>query len=87
MQEHRDKLEARLASRERELGQMLEATKSELLQKTQDLDKLRAEATGHSEKLSTRHAQDINSEREKALKVRLHFEVWPLLMQGQWVNR
>ncbi|XP_039273507.1 spindle assembly abnormal protein 6 homolog [Styela clava] len=67
--EHRDKLESRLSSTERELGQMLEKTQSELKQKTKDLDKLRFDATGHTEKLSTLHAQDINSEREKALKI------------------
>lgn len=72
IQEQRDKLESKLSSMERELGQKLEGMQKELTEKNTALNKLRSEATGQTEKLSTRHAKDINSEREKALKVQLY---------------
>ena len=68
-QEKQQLLETRLASTERELSSKIEQTRQQLSSRTRELDQLRVESGGRSERLTANHTRELNSEREKALKV------------------
>ena len=62
-------LEKSLASTERDLSSRIEQARQQLSSRTRELDQLRAESGGRSERLTANHAKELNQEREKALKV------------------
>ncbi|XP_078484906.1 spindle assembly abnormal protein 6 homolog [Ciona intestinalis] len=67
--DHKAWLENKLSETEHDLGQKLEKTRQQLSCKSQELDQLRSDAGGKSERLTTKHAQELNMEREKTLKL------------------
>jgi len=62
-------LEEQLEKTELDLKGKLEQTRQQLSNRTRELDQLRLEAGGRSERLSLQHTRELNQEREKALKV------------------
>ncbi|KAG7514319.1 hypothetical protein JOB18_030523 [Solea senegalensis] len=62
-------LEAKLKKTEEDLSRQLSYTQQTLSEKTKDLDKLRSEWTCQSSSLSTRHSQELQLEREKAVEL------------------
>lgn len=62
-------LEARLKKTEEDLSRQLAYAQQTLTEKTKELDKLRSEWTSQTSSLSSRHSQDLMSEREKALEI------------------
>uniref|UniRef100_H2Z0L2 Spindle assembly abnormal protein 6 N-terminal domain-containing protein n=1 Tax=Ciona savignyi TaxID=51511 RepID=H2Z0L2_CIOSA len=62
-------LEERLNNTERDLGQKLESTRQQLSRKSEELERMSSDLGGRSERMSTKHAHELNVEREKALKL------------------
>ncbi|XP_076814411.1 spindle assembly abnormal protein 6 homolog [Clavelina lepadiformis] len=62
-------LREKLAATERDLGMRLDQARQQLSSRTRELDNLRSEAGGRSERLASNHARELNMEREKALKM------------------
>ncbi|KAF1386058.1 hypothetical protein PFLUV_G00114220 [Perca fluviatilis] len=59
-------LEMKLKKTEDDLSRQLSYAQQTLSEKTKELDKLRSEWTSQSSSLSSRHSQELQSEREKA---------------------
>ena len=68
-QDQNETLLQRLEHSESSLGQQLRQTREALTARSQELDTLKSEWTTRLSDLSCRHAQEMNSEREKAIKV------------------
>ncbi|XP_044218001.1 spindle assembly abnormal protein 6 homolog isoform X2 [Thunnus albacares] len=64
-------LEMKLKKTEDDLSRQLSYAQQTLSEKTKELDKLRSEWTSQSSSLSSRHSQELQSEREKAVESRL----------------
>ncbi|KAF3691377.1 Spindle assembly abnormal protein 6 -like protein [Channa argus] len=62
-------LEMKLKKTEDDLTRQLNYAQQTLSEKTKELDKLRSEWTSQSSSLSSRHSQELQSEREKALEL------------------
>nr|CAB3265872.1 spindle assembly abnormal protein 6 homolog [Phallusia mammillata] len=62
-------LEEKLQQTEHDLKHKLEQTRQQLSDRSRDLDQLRIESGGRSERLTTQHTRELNLEREKALKI------------------
>ncbi|KAK2815995.1 hypothetical protein Q5P01_026462 [Channa striata] len=62
-------LELKLKKTEDDLTRQLNYAQQTLSEKTKELDKLRSEWTSQSSSLSSRHSQELQSEREKALEL------------------
>ncbi|XP_029919104.1 spindle assembly abnormal protein 6 homolog [Myripristis murdjan] len=67
-------LEIKLKKTEDDLSRQLSYTQQTLSEKTRELDKLRSEWTSQTSSLSSRHSQDMMSEREKALEVQTRLQ-------------
>uniref|UniRef100_A0A8C8DKQ7 Spindle assembly abnormal protein 6 homolog n=1 Tax=Oryzias sinensis TaxID=183150 RepID=A0A8C8DKQ7_9TELE len=68
-------LDLKLKKTEEDLSRQLSYAQQTLSDKTRELDKLRSEWTNQSSCLSSRHAQELQLEREKALQSRFQHEV------------
>ncbi|TMS20222.1 Spindle assembly abnormal protein 6-like protein [Larimichthys crocea] len=62
-------LEMKLKKTEDDLSRQLSYAQQTLSEKTKELDKLRSEWTSQSSCLSSRHSQELQSEREKAVEL------------------
>ncbi|CAK6975031.1 spindle assembly abnormal protein 6 homolog [Scomber scombrus] len=62
-------LEMKLKKTEDDLSRQLSYAQQTLSEKTKELDKLRSEWTSQSSSLSSRHSQELQSEREKAVEL------------------
>ncbi|XP_070688706.1 spindle assembly abnormal protein 6 homolog [Pempheris klunzingeri] len=62
-------LETKLKKTEEDLSRQLNYAQQTLSEKTRELDKLRSEWTSQSSCLSSRHSQELQSEREKAVEL------------------
>nr|XP_033477058.1 spindle assembly abnormal protein 6 homolog isoform X1 [Epinephelus lanceolatus] len=62
-------LEGKLKKTEDDLSRQLSYAQQTLSEKTKELDKLRSEWTSQSSSLSSRHSQELQSEREKAVEL------------------
>ncbi|GLD67683.1 spindle assembly abnormal protein 6 homolog isoform X2 [Lates japonicus] len=62
-------LETKLKKTEDDLSRQLSYTQQTLSEKTKELDKLRSEWTNQTSSLSSRHSQELQLEREKAVEV------------------
>ncbi|KAM7388806.1 hypothetical protein PAMP_024953 [Pampus punctatissimus] len=62
-------LETQLKKTEDDLSRQLTYAQQTLSEKTKELDKLRSEWTSQSSSLSSRHSQELQSEREKAVEL------------------
>ncbi|KAM7410664.1 hypothetical protein PAMA_001887 [Pampus argenteus] len=62
-------LETQLKKTEDDLSRQLNYAQQTLSEKTKELDKLRSEWTSQSSSLSSRHSQELQSEREKAVEL------------------
>ncbi|KAK0135325.1 Spindle assembly abnormal protein 6 [Merluccius polli] len=69
LKEDKQSLEVKLKKTEEDLSRQLTYAQQTLTEKTKELDKLRSEWTSQSTSLSSRHSQDLMSEREKALEI------------------
>ncbi|XP_015232302.1 PREDICTED: spindle assembly abnormal protein 6 homolog isoform X1 [Cyprinodon variegatus] len=63
-------LDVKLKETEEDLSRKLSYTQQTLSEKTKELEKLRSEWTNHSSSLSSRHSEELQSQREKILEVR-----------------
>ncbi|XP_068449373.1 spindle assembly abnormal protein 6 homolog [Clinocottus analis] len=61
-------LEMKLQKTDEDLSRQLSYAQQTLSEKTKELDKLRSEWTGQTSALSSRHCQELQSEREKAVE-------------------
>ena len=68
-QDQNETLLQRLDHSESSLGQQLRQAREALAARSQELDGLKAEWTNRLSDISCRHAQEMNSDREKAIKV------------------
>nr|XP_023669085.1 spindle assembly abnormal protein 6 homolog isoform X2 [Paramormyrops kingsleyae] len=68
LKEEKQQLEQKLKRTEEDLTRQLSYTQQTLSEKSRELDKLRGEWTSHTTSLSSRHTQDLTTEREKALE-------------------
>ncbi|KAM3619006.1 uncharacterized protein V6R79_001559 [Siganus canaliculatus] len=62
-------LEVKLKKTEEDLSRQLSYAQQTLSEKTKELDKLRSEWTSQTSCLSSRHSQELQSEREKAVEL------------------
>ncbi|XP_042336857.1 spindle assembly abnormal protein 6 homolog isoform X1 [Plectropomus leopardus] len=62
-------LETKLKKTEDDLSRQLSYAQQTLSEKTKELDKLRSEWTSQSSSLSSRHSQELQSEREKSVEL------------------
>ncbi|XP_030228932.1 spindle assembly abnormal protein 6 homolog isoform X1 [Gadus morhua] len=69
LKEDKQSLEIKLKKTEEDLSRQLAYAQQTLAEKTKELDKLRSEWTSQTTSLSSRHSQDLMSEREKALEI------------------
>ncbi|XP_074524455.1 spindle assembly abnormal protein 6 homolog [Halichoeres trimaculatus] len=67
-------LEMKLKKTEDDLTRQLSYVQQTLSEKTKELDKLRSEWTSQSSCLSSRHTQELQSEREKALELQTRLQ-------------
>ncbi|KAM3876236.1 spindle assembly abnormal protein 6 homolog [Diretmus argenteus] len=67
-------LEIKLKKTEEDLSRQLSYAQQTLSEKTRELDKLRSEWTCQTNSLSSRHSQDLMSEREKTAEVQTRFQ-------------
>ncbi|XP_068176188.1 spindle assembly abnormal protein 6 homolog [Antennarius striatus] len=65
----KQEIEVNLKKTEEDLSRQLNYTQQTLSEKTKELDKLRSEWTSQTSSLSSRHSQELQSEREKALEL------------------
>lgn len=59
----------KLEHTESELSQQLRQAREALAARTQELDSLKAEWTSRTSDITSRHAQQVNEEKERALQV------------------
>ena len=64
-------MEEKLLQTEKDLTLKIDHTRQQLASRSKELDQLRVESGGRSERLTTNHARELNLEREKALKVKI----------------
>ncbi|XP_041913195.1 spindle assembly abnormal protein 6 homolog isoform X1 [Alosa sapidissima] len=74
MKEEKQLLEQRLKKTEEDLSRQLSFTQQTLAEKSRELDKLRSEWTSQTTSLSTKHTQDLTTEREKALETQTRLQ-------------
>ncbi|XP_072516925.1 spindle assembly abnormal protein 6 homolog [Salminus brasiliensis] len=74
VKEEREQLQQRLRKTEEDLSRQLSYAQQTLSEKSRELDKLRSEWTSQTTSLSTRHTQDLTTEREKALEVQTRLQ-------------
>ncbi|XP_069574566.1 spindle assembly abnormal protein 6 homolog [Brachyistius frenatus] len=67
-------LDVKLKKTEEDLSRQLSYAQQTLSEKTKELDKLRSEWTNQSSSLSSRHSQELQLEREKAVEVQSRFQ-------------
>uniref|UniRef100_A0A673CQL9 Spindle assembly abnormal protein 6 homolog n=1 Tax=Sphaeramia orbicularis TaxID=375764 RepID=A0A673CQL9_9TELE len=65
----KEDLELKLKKTEEDLSRQLTYAQQTLSEKSKELDKLRSEWTSQTSSLSSRHSQELQSEREKALEL------------------
>nr|XP_033784445.1 spindle assembly abnormal protein 6 homolog isoform X2 [Geotrypetes seraphini] len=68
-------LEERLHKVEEELSNRLSITQQALAEKSKELDKLRNEWTSQTSSLTSRHTQEIATERAKALQIQTQYQI------------
>lgn len=70
----KEALEMKLKKTEEDLSRQLSYAQQTLSEKTKELDKLRSEWTSQSSSLSSRHSQELQSEREKVVELQSRFQ-------------
>ncbi|KAM4809441.1 spindle assembly abnormal protein 6 homolog [Rhinophrynus dorsalis] len=68
-------LNEKLQKTEEDLSQRLHVAQQSLAEKSKELDKLKNEWTSQISLLTSRHTQEITSEREKALQIQTQYQV------------
>ncbi|XP_061592954.1 spindle assembly abnormal protein 6 homolog isoform X2 [Cololabis saira] len=76
-------LDVKLKKIEDDLSRQLSYAQQTLSEKTKELDKLRSDWTNQSSSLSSRHSQELQSEREKAVESRFQREAEQLRQELQ----
>ncbi|XP_068599856.1 spindle assembly abnormal protein 6 homolog [Brachionichthys hirsutus] len=71
----KQEIDMKLKKTEEDLTRQLNYTQQTLSEKSKDLDKLRSEWTSQSSCLSSRHSQELQSEREKALELQSRLQL------------
>ncbi|XP_024114482.1 spindle assembly abnormal protein 6 homolog [Oryzias melastigma] len=74
MKAEKQALDLKLKKTEEDLSRQLSYAQQTLSDKTRELDKLRSEWTNQSSCLSSRHAQELQQEREKAAELQSRFQ-------------
>ncbi|KAM4629096.1 spindle assembly abnormal protein 6 homolog [Polymixia lowei] len=74
LKEEKQSLEIKLKKTEDDLSRQLSYAQQTLSEKTRELDKLRSEWTSQTSSLSSRHSQDLMSERENALEIQTRLQ-------------